>query len=97
MIVSRNNQRRDSRTFDENSDEELDIQEEQNNIIDMNMLSNSMERLRISQPIEPSSRTKKKDIQIRKKHEGAIYIKNHKPVEHCNTIVIVRKIHWEIQ
>ena len=28
-----------------------------------------MERLRMSQPIEPSSRIKKKDIQIRKKHD----------------------------
>ena len=32
MIVYRNNQRRDSRTFVENSDEELDIQEQNNNI-----------------------------------------------------------------
>ena len=61
------------------------------------MLSNSMERLSMSQPIELSSTvTEKKDIQL-KKHEGTIYIKQYKPVENRNTIVMIRKIYKEIQ
>ena len=64
------------RTFDSDSDEELDSQEEQNNDREMNMLSNSMERLSMSQPIELSSTvTEKKDIQL-KKHEASFTSNN---------------------
>ena len=38
--------KRNSRNFDEDSDEELNCQEEQNNDSEMNMLGNSMARLR---------------------------------------------------
>ena len=58
---------RHCRTFDEDSDEELDSQEEQNNDKEMNMLSNSMERLSMSQPIEPPPTvTEKKNLQLKK-------------------------------
>ena len=60
------------------------------------MLSNSMERLIMSQPIESSlTVTEKKDVNS-KKHEGSFYIEQHKPVEHCNFIVTIRKVHREI-
>ena len=50
------------------------------------------------QPIESSStETEKKDIQLKRKHEGVIYIKQRKPVEHHNTIAMIRKIYSEIQ
>ena len=88
---------RHCRTFDEDSDEELHSQEEQNNDREMNMLSNSMERLSMFQLIESSPTvTEKKDTQL-KKHEGEIYIKHHKPVEHHNTIVTIRKIYRKIR
>ena len=88
---------RHCRTFDEDSDEELDSQEEQNNDREMNMLSNSMERLSMLQLIESSPIvTEKKDTQL-KKHVGEIYIKHHKPVEHHNTIVTIRKIYRKIR
>ena len=50
------------------------------------------------QQIESSStETEKKNIQLKRKHEGVIYIKQHKPVEHHNTIAMIRKIYSEIQ
>ena len=61
----------------------------------MNMLSNSMERLSMSQPIESLTVTEKKDINS-KKHEGSLFIEQHKPVEHCNFIVAITKVHREI-
>ena len=57
---------RNSRNFDVDSDEELGSQEEQNNDREMNLLSNSMERLSMYQPIKsPSLVTEKKDIQLK--------------------------------
>ena len=50
------------------------------------------------QPIESSpTETEKKDIQLKRKHEGVIYIKQRKPVEHHNTIAMIRKTYSEIQ
>ena len=57
------------RTFDEDNDEELDSQEERNNNREMNMLSNSMERLSMSQPIESSSTVTEKKRHPTKKAE----------------------------
>ena len=69
-----------SRYFDEDSDEELDSQEEQNNNGEMNMLSNSMKRLSMSQPLESSSTiTKKKDIQLKRNMKVQFISKNTNP------------------
>ena len=62
------------------------------------MLSNSLQRLSMSQPKEsPSTVTEKKDIQLKKIHEGTFYIKQQKPVEHRNTIVTIRKIDKKVR
>lgn len=85
-------------TFDEDGDEELGSQEEQNNDRERNMVSNSMERLSMSEPVEsPPTVTEKKDVLLKKKHESANHIEQHKPVERRNTIFTIRKTHREIQ
>ena len=62
------------------------------------MLSNSLQRLSMSQPKEsPSTVTEKEDIQLKKIYEGTFYIKQQKPVERRNTIVTIRKIDKKVR